>query len=119
MPAPSAVPVVLPEPASGPSAAVRATGRLAGSDRIATSVAVSRHAFPDGAREVYLARADDTADALAGAGLEAGPVLLVPSCGPLPDAVRAEVARLDPDRVLALGGPTAVCDALLDEAAGP
>jgi putative cell wall-binding protein len=68
---------------------------------------------------VYLARADGTADALAGAGLAAGPVLLVPPCGSLPGAVRQEITRLAPDRVLALGGPDAVCDALLAEAAAP
>jgi hypothetical protein len=32
--------------------------------------------------------------------------------------VRAEIERLAPDRVVALGGPAAVCDALLDVAAG-
>lgn len=41
-------------------------GRVHGSDRYATSAAISRHAFPQGADVVYLARGDEFADALAG-----------------------------------------------------
>ncbi len=101
-----------PPPAGG-----RETGRLAGPTRIATAGAISQAQFPDGAEVVHLARADDFPDALAGGTLTDGPILLVPSCGPLPPEVAAEIARLDPDRVLALGGPAAVCDAVLAEAA--
>lgn len=90
--------------------------RLAGPDRIATAIEISRHEFPGGVDEVYLADAFNFPDALAGGELSAGPVLLVPSCGPLPDAVKAEIQRLDPLRVIALGGPNAVCDATLNEA---
>jgi len=100
------------------SEAPRARSRLAGASRIETAVAISAHAFPDGAEVVYLARADDPADAVAGGSLTDGPILLVPSCGDLPQVVRAEIERLAPDRVVALGGPAAVCDALLDVAAG-
>lgn len=93
------------------------SGRVAGATRVETAVAVAQRAFPDGAAAAYLARADDFADALAAGALRDGPVLLVPSCGALPDVVAAELARLAPDEVLALGGPAAVCDELLAQAA--
>lgn len=54
--------------------------RLAGVDRIATAVAVSRRAFPDGADAVVLATAHSFPDALTAAPLAyrgAGPLLLV------------------------------------------
>lgn len=95
----------------------RTTARLAGPDRFATSVAISREQFPGTVAEVYLARADAFADALSGGALTDGPVLLVPACGTLPPVVAAEIARLDPERVVALGGAAAVCDAVLAEAA--
>lgn len=93
------------------------TSRLQGTDRLATAVAIAGRSFPAGADTAYLARADQLADALAGGVLADGPILLTPSCGTLPDVVAAEIARLDPDRVVALGGEGAVCDALLDAAA--
>lgn len=89
-------------------------GRLAGVDRIETAVAISRHEFVNGASTVYLARADVPADAVAGGSLTGGPILLVPTCLPLPQIVRAEIARLEPDRIWALGGPGAICDELLE-----
>jgi putative cell wall-binding protein len=95
----------------------RETSRVAGGSRIETAVAISRQAFPDRAASVYLARSDEFADAVAAGALSDGPVLLVPSCGQLPPAVRAEIDRVDPGRVVALGGRDAVCDELLDRAA--
>lgn len=94
------------------------TARHAGDNRIATAAVIAGAAFPDGAPTAYLARADVFADALAAGGLPDGPVLLVPSCGAVPGVVLAAVAALDPDRVVALGGPTALCEAVLVEAAG-
>lgn len=75
-------------------------GRVHGSDRYATSAAISRHAFPQGADVVYLARGDEFADALAGGMLTDGPILLVRACGGVPGSVRAEIARLDRPRSL-------------------
>jgi putative cell wall-binding protein len=94
-------------------AAERSTGRVAGADRIETAVRISQRAFPSGAEVAYLARSDVFADALAAGTLSDGPVLLVPRCGAVPDAVGTELARLSPAAVLALGGPSAVCDELL------
>lgn len=104
--------------------AVAATGerdlrRLAGASRFDTAVAISQEAFPDGASAVYLARADAFADALAGSSLtDRGPILLVPQCGPVPASVKTEVDRLEPIEVVALGGPGAICDGVLDQFAG-
>ena len=90
--------------------------RVFGADRISTAVAISQYEFRGGASEVYLARADNFADAVAAGALQHGPVLLVPSCGDLPPIVAEEVARLHPRKVVALGGPDAICDDILDAA---
>lgn len=94
----------------------RAGTRVAGADRIATSVAVSQRAFPDRAAVVYLARADVASDAVAGGVLRDGPILVVPQCGDLPEVVAEEIRRLRPGLVATLGGSGAVCDAVLAEA---
>ena len=90
--------------------------RVFGVDRISTAVAISQYEFRGGASEVYLARADNFADAVAAGALKHGPVLLVPSCGDLPPIVAEEIARLHPRKVVALGGPDAICDDILDAA---
>lgn len=91
--------------------------RLEGPERIATAVAASRDAYPDGtARAVVLARADAFPDALAGGPLAAavqGPLLLTPT-DTLPDAVAEEVERVlgDGGVVHLLGGANAVSPAV-------
>lgn len=99
-----------------PSGGTVEVGRLAGTDRYGTAVKISQFEFPGGASHVFIARADGYADALAGGALTAGPVLLVPQCGTLPAVVRDEIRRLQPQSVMALGGPTAVCDSMLQQA---
>ncbi|MGD8201695.1 cell wall-binding repeat-containing protein [Ornithinimicrobium sp. W1679] len=97
------------------------TSRLAGTDRYASAVAISRYVFadPSRVRSVYLARGDVFADALTAGTLSDGPVLLIKgSCASIPSVVLAEIARVTPDRVVALGGQAAVCDAQLAQAAG-
>ncbi len=94
----------------------REAARISGSSRFETAVALSQYAFPTGADEVYLSSSDVNPDALVGGTLTRGPILLVPSCGALPDVVAAEIRRLDPVRVVALGGLGAVCDDMLDQA---
>ena len=105
------------EPTQPPTGPVRETGRLAGPTRVETAIAIAREQFPDGAEVAYLARADQFADAVAGGTLTDGPVLLVPQCGPLPVSVAQELDRLGAERVVALGGEAAVCQAMLDAAA--
>ena len=92
--------------------------RLRGKDRYLTGVAVSQDAFV-GARTVYIATGQNFPDALAGgpaAGVNAGPLLLTDP-GALPDAVASELLRLNPRRVVILGGTGAVSDAVRDEIA--
>lgn len=91
--------------------------RVAGTDRYSTSAAISRREFAQGASVVYIARGDEFADALAGGMLTDGPILLVPRCGNVPTAVSTEIARLDPNEVVALGGKNSVCNATLRAAA--
>lgn len=95
------------------------TRRVAGINRYGTAVAISKEAFPfdDPVEELYVASAGDSPDAVAGGVLTRGPVLLVPSTGTVPAAVLQEIARLQPERVIALGGPTAVSDSVLAQAA--
>lgn len=107
---------------TGPTGAMSAassvvTNRVAGTDRIGTAIAVSRHVFPDKADIVYIARADNPVDALAAGTFTDGPTLLVPRTG-APDAVKQEIARLAPRTVVALGGTQAIPDAVLDALAG-
>lgn len=108
---------VPPAETPAPEPGARATSRIAGPDRVTTAVAIAQEQFPDGAEVVYLARADQFADALAGGSLTAGPVLGVPQCAGVPDAVAAETDRLDPETVTALGGVEAVCEETLQQAA--
>ncbi len=84
--------------------------RLAGDTRVDTAIRLARAAWSTGSETVVLARHDDPADALTGsalAGTHDAPLLLTPRDG-LADAVKAELARLQPEQVLMLGGPVAL-----------
>jgi len=89
--------------------------RLSGADRYATAAAISRSSHPAGADTVFIASGRSFPDALsagpAAAGL-GGPVLLTQPNG-IPAATATELARLDPSRVIVLGGPVAVSDAVV------
>jgi hypothetical protein len=92
--------------------------RIAGTDRIFTSIAVSQRNFDNSvAGVVVLTRSDGFADALAGAPLAAmfdGPVLLNPT-GYLDRFVASEIQRLDPEAgVILLGGEAALSPAVED-----
>ena len=91
-----------------------AVSRLAGADRYATAAAVSRSAFAPGVPVAYVATGTSFPDALAGgvaAGRQRGPVLLVAPTA-LPATTRAELDRLNPARIVVLGGPSVVSDAV-------
>lgn len=80
--------------------------RLAGPDRYATAVEVSKAAFPSGAKTVFVASGEEFPDALA-AGAAAGhsdSSLLLTTAGALPEIVRNELVRLSPTRVVLVGG---------------
>lgn len=96
--------------------------RLAGSGRIETAVAVAQQSWPDGAAAVVIARADDFADALAGAPFatqQGGPLLLSQGTS-LSEATRVEVERLAPKKAYVLGGEKALAQQVVAdlEAAG-
>ncbi|MFX0538618.1 cell wall-binding repeat-containing protein [Ornithinimicrobium sp. Y1847] len=93
------------------------TARLSGTNRYATAVQVSRHVFPRGADTVYLAQGQLLVDAQSAGSLTDGPVLLIPSCGSVPSAVSAEIDRVDPSTVVALGGTGSICEDTLQAAA--
>lgn len=91
--------------------------RLAGSDRYGTSVRISQDAFPTGADIVWVATGQAWPDALAAgaaAAVQDGPVLLTGRTS-LPSAVRAEIVRLQPSRILVAGAGGAVSDAVVQD----
>jgi len=84
--------------------------RLAGTNRYATAVEISKNAFPSGANVVYLATGENYPDALAAgpvAGLAGGPILLTTPTS-LPSVTAAEIRRLSPATVVIMGGEAAV-----------
>jgi subtilisin family serine protease/putative cell wall-binding protein len=89
--------------------------RLAGADRYAAAAAISRASYAaDGPAVAYVATGEKFPDALAAAALAGrarGPVLLVPH-DRLPSAVAAELRRLDPAKVIIVGGPASVSEAV-------
>ncbi|GAA1938037.1 cell wall-binding repeat-containing protein [Agromyces allii] len=80
--------------------------RLAGVNRYATAVAVSKARFASGTPVVYLASGENFPDALAAAPValrDGAPMLLTPR-GSLPSYVADELARLRPAKIIVLGG---------------
>lgn len=90
-----------------------AVSRQAGSDRFATSAAISAAAFP-AAPTAFLANGLGFADAVAGipAAAKAGAPMLLTLPGALPLSIATELRRLDPARVVLLGGPAAISDSI-------
>ena len=84
--------------------------RLAGADRYATAARISRHHHPNGAPMAYVATGLNFPDALAAgapAAIRGAPTLLVRSVG-VPGASATELERLNPVRIIVLGGPRVV-----------
>lgn len=85
--------------------------RQAGADRFATAAAVSAAAFPrDSARTVHVASGLGFADAVAGvpAAIARGGPLLLTARTWVPPPTATELRRLDPVRVVLLGGEGAI-----------
>lgn len=113
-PASAATAAVVPTGSSS-SAPAAAGARIAGADRFATSAAISAEAFSPGVAVAYLTSGDNFPDALSGtsaAGAQSAPVLLV-SPDAIPSAIRTELTRLKPKRIVVLGGTGTVSDAVL------
>lgn len=91
--------------------------RLTGTNRYGTGVKISQEGFPGGADVVYVSTGLTFPDALAAGPAAArlnGPVLLTDPVT-MPAAVRAEIVRLDPDRIVVVGGPDRVSNAILTD----
>lgn len=79
--------------------------RLFGPNRYSTSVALSESRFEPGVPAVFLATGENFADALSTAspaGILESPVLLTRNAC-VPAVVRAELERLEPERIIAVG----------------
>lgn len=90
--------------------ALAPTSRVSGADRFATSAALSAATFTARAGSAYIASGTTFPDALAGGPLAAAtdsPVLLVQHDA-IPAEIAAELRRLDPARIVVLGGTNAV-----------
>jgi putative cell wall-binding protein len=87
--------------------------RVSGSDRYASSAALSAASFAaNGPSTVYVATGKAFPDGLTAgpvAGKRKGPLLLVPGTS-LPSSVAAELLRLNPTNIVIVGGPQAVTD---------
>jgi putative cell wall-binding protein len=83
--------------------------RLAGADRYATAAAISQYHHPSGAPMAYVATGLNFPDALAAgapAAIRGAPTILVK--GTVPPSAAAELERLNPVRIIVLGGPRVV-----------
>lgn len=90
--------------------------RLAGDNRYATSVAVSKSAYPDSSvvETVYIAVGTGFADGLAAAPAAAmanGPLLLTERNG-VPSVVRTELQRLSPNTIVIVGGTSVIASSV-------
>jgi spore germination protein YaaH len=84
--------------------------RLAGPDRFATAAAISQAHFGPGVPVVYITNGLNFPDALAGgpaAAVGKGPILPV-KADAIPASIAAELVRLNPGRIVVLGGPVMV-----------
>ena len=89
--------------------------RVWGPSRYETAAAISQAFFQPGVSMALVATGSNFPDALSGGPAAArndAPILLVRPDG-IPAAVAAELTRLQPNRIIVLGGPGAVSDAVL------
>ncbi|MGR0221494.1 cell wall-binding repeat-containing protein [Agromyces sp. ZXT2-6] len=89
--------------------------RRAGASRYETAVEISRARFADAGAVVYLASGAAFPDALSAAplaGKEPGPVLLT-TRDRMPGAVEDEIRRLQPSKIVVLGGDGSVAPSVL------
>lgn len=93
--------------------------RLAGLDRYSTSAEISAFSFQPGVQVAYIASGYGFPDALSGAplaGIQGGPVLLT-APDVLPAVVERELLRLNPRRIVVLGGSATIGDGVRDRLA--
>lgn len=93
------------------------TERIGGANSVETATMISAAHFTPPVPVVYLTTNANYPDALSVAsvaGTQGAPILLVPRNGTLPDVVQAEINRLQPARIVILGGNLAVATSLDD-----
>ncbi|MFB2555616.1 cell wall-binding repeat-containing protein [Herbiconiux liangxiaofengii] len=100
-------------------AATPGVERISGADRYAVSAAISANTFtgPDPVPIAYVVSGEVFSDALSAsalAGLRGGPVLLTTK-NAVPEAVRTELSRIDPVKIIVLGGAATISDAVYQE----
>lgn len=91
--------------------------RISGGDRFDTATDVSEASYPDGADIVYVTTGMVFPDALSAgpaAAFEGAPLLLVAPTA-IPASVTAEIERLDPDKIIVIGGTPSVSEAVFDQ----
>lgn len=94
--------------------------RIGGGSRVETAVRVSEDTFSAGVPVAYLAHAGDFPDALSGgpaAAADGGPILLT-DADQLSPAAAAELDRLQPGRIVVLGGTQAVSATVAEQLEG-
>lgn len=92
-----------------------AVTRLAGSDRFSTSATISANSFTPGVGTVYIASGRVYTDALSGApvaGKNSSPILLVDTTA-IPSSIATELRRLQPRRIVVMGGPNTISETVL------
>jgi putative cell wall-binding protein len=95
------------------------TERVSAPNRYALSAALSQATFAPGVGTVFIAVGDNFPDALAGgpaARVHPGPLLLVRGDS-IPEEITAELDRLNPSRVVILGGPAVISVGVADDLA--
>lgn len=90
------------------------SNRIEGPNRYSTAVEISQVAFPNGSDAVFLIDGVSLVDGIAASELDGAKLLVRPGNDRLPSGVAAEIARLKPTRVYAVGG--GVTDAALHAA---
>jgi putative cell wall-binding protein len=90
--------------------------RLAGADRYQTAAVIARHHQPDGAALAYVTTGESFPDALAAgapAAIRGASTILVKP-GSIPGPSGRALERLDPARIIVLGGPRVVSQAVFN-----
>jgi putative cell wall-binding protein len=93
--------------------------RLSGASRYETAVAISKDGFGPNVPVVYIATGTNFPDALSAGPAAAhlgGPLLLVAATN-IPTAVKQELTRLNPQRIVVVGGTGAVSHAIYNQLA--